>query len=148
MRHFLMKNPFCNGSRERFFTLAERALTGCMKLTEISRVPCVRSKMSSLPSADALFVSRKRRSYQVSFSREEADSERSFALRNDLSRCPFCPEKKPLSSALFSGEGCSLRGPFELRNALPRGDRWSKRYKNLMTTVLMEYQEYQRSPNN
>ena len=54
--------------------------------TEISRVPCVRSKMSSLPSPDALFVSRKRRSYQVSFSREEADSERSFELRNDLSK--------------------------------------------------------------
>src|SRR5437879_10440593 len=53
-------------------------------LTESSRVPFVRSKMSSLPSPDALFVSRKRRSYQVSFSREEADSQRSFQLRNDL----------------------------------------------------------------
>src|SRR5437660_7924418 len=70
--------------REHFLILAERALTGCMKLTEISRVPFVRSKMPSLPSADALFVSRQRRSYQVSFSREEADSERSFELPNDL----------------------------------------------------------------
>ena len=87
--------------------------------------------MPSLPSPDALFVSRKRRSYQVSFSREEADSQRSFQLRNDLSRCPFCPEKKPLSSALFSGEGCSLRGPFELRNALP-----------LDKELLTEYREH------
>src|SRR5437660_225395 len=61
-----------------------RAERGCTKRTEISRVPFVRSKMPSLPSPDALFVSRKRRSYQVSFSLEEADSERSFQLRNDL----------------------------------------------------------------
>src|SRR5437660_7747870 len=119
MRHFLMKNPFCNGSRERFFTLAERALTGCMKRTEISRVPCVRSKMPSLPSPDALFVSRKRRSYQVSFSREEADSERSFALQNDLSLIRYPFHCRPIGGVCMNNL-CSTapERAFEFRNVL------------------------------
>jgi hypothetical protein len=57
------------------------------KLDSLS-VPSRRSGLGSVlfESPDPTYncSTRKRRSYQVSFSREEADSEWSFALRNDL----------------------------------------------------------------